>query len=111
MRGASARRSAEAAVPYSRSTQAARPREVADAARRRDKSSDRMSVAASERAQRCKFDNSVEVGGVEPPSSKFLAGLLRAQPMLCRQAVTGHRHPVTTPSSFGVLTGPEVLHR
>jgi hypothetical protein len=50
----------------------------------------------------------VEVAGVEPASSKFLAGLLRAQPMVWCQVAPGHRHPGASPSSFMSSLAPRL---
>ena len=52
------------------------------------------------------FRKLVEVAGVEPASSKLLAGLLRAQPAVESQAVKGHRRSMTAPARKGVPSGP-----
>lgn len=54
----------------------------------------------------CRFANAgrvlvkVEVGGVEPPSSEFYVGLLRAQPVGRSRIRAAHRRPAWIPASL-----------
>ena len=48
----------------------------------------------------------VEVAGVEPASSEFLLGLLRAQPVKRSRVTAAHRRPAATPASVKCPAGP-----